>query len=44
VVESDNDGAAKGAVIIASEMADWTPGKQRGKAVPVKYIMPVKFK
>jgi len=44
VVEKDNDAAAKGAFIIANEMPDWTPGKQRGKTVPVKYIMPVEFK
>jgi beta-lactamase regulating signal transducer with metallopeptidase domain len=44
VVEKDNDGAAKGAVLIANGMKDWTPGKQRGKAVPVKYLLPVKFK
>jgi hypothetical protein len=44
VVEKDNEGAAKGAYIIANEMKDWTPGKQRGKAVPVKYLMPVEFK
>lgn len=44
VVESDNDEAAKGAVVLASEMPDWTPGKQRGKAVPVKYLLPVEFK
>ena len=44
VVEKDNDGAAKGAVLIANGMKDWTPGKKRGKAVPVKYLLPVKFK
>ncbi|WP_167617099.1 M56 family metallopeptidase [Maribellus sediminis] len=44
VVEQDNDGAAKGAYIIASEMPEWTPGKQRGKAVSVKYLLPVEFK
>jgi len=44
VVEKDNDGAAKGAVAIASEMPDWKPGYQRGKAVPVKYMLPVEFK
>jgi TonB family protein len=44
IVEKDNDDAAKGAVMIASEMPDWTPGKQRGKAVPVKYLLPVQFK
>ena len=25
-------------------MEDWTPGKQRGKAVRVKYLLPVEFK
>jgi TonB family protein len=44
IVEKDNDAAAKGAVMIVSEMPDWTPGKQRGKAVPVKYLLPVEFK
>ncbi len=44
IVEKDNDDAAKGAVMIASGMPDWTPGKQRGKSVPVKYLMPVEFK
>ncbi|MFV0592296.1 MAG: TonB family protein [Draconibacterium sp.] len=44
VVEKDNDGAAKGAVAIASSMQEWSPGKQRGKAVPVKYLLPVEFK
>ncbi len=44
IVEKDNDMAAKGAYIIAKEMADWTPGKQRGKPVPVKYLLPVEFK
>jgi beta-lactamase regulating signal transducer with metallopeptidase domain len=44
VVEQDNDGVAKGVVIIASEMQDWSPGKQRGKPVSVKYLLPVEFK
>ncbi len=44
IVEKDNDAVAQGAVMIASEMPGWTPGKQRGKAVPVKFIMPVEFK
>ncbi len=44
VVKSDNDAAAKGAVQIVSEMPDWTPGKQRGKPVPVKYMIPIEFK
>ncbi|MBT3386210.1 MAG: hypothetical protein HN778_10525 [Prolixibacteraceae bacterium] len=44
VVKKDNDGAAKGALLIAKEMQDWTPGKQRGKAVPVKFLLPLEFK
>jgi hypothetical protein len=44
VVEKDNDAAAKGAYTIANEMSDWEPGKQRGKAVPVKFMLPVEFK
>lgn len=44
VVEKDNDAAAKGAYVIANELEDWKPGKQRGKAVPVKYMLPVEFK
>jgi len=44
VVEKDNDGAAKGAVALVSGMPDWTPGKQRGKPVPVKFLLPVEFK
>jgi len=44
VVESDNDGAAKGAATIASSLPDWKPGKQRGKPVPVKYMIPIEFK
>jgi beta-lactamase regulating signal transducer with metallopeptidase domain len=44
VVKQDNDAAAKGAYTIANEMPDWEPGKQRGKAVPVKFMLPVEFK
>ncbi|WP_163322554.1 M56 family metallopeptidase [Draconibacterium mangrovi] len=44
IVEQDNDAAAKGAYAIASQLEDWKPGKQRGKAVPVKYMMHVEFK
>jgi TonB family protein len=44
IVEKDNDAVAKGAVMIATKMPGWTPGKQRGKAVPVKFMMPVEFK
>ena len=43
VVEKDNDEAAKCAVQIVSELQDWTPGKQRGKPVAVKYLLPMEF-
>jgi hypothetical protein len=43
IVEQDNDGVGKGAVTIISGMKDWSPGKQRGKSVPVKYLMPLEF-
>lgn len=43
VLETDNDEAAKSAVDIVSGMPDWSPGKQRGKAVPVNYIIPIEF-
>ena len=43
IVEQDNDGVGKGAVSIVSGMEDWYPGKQRGKSVPVKYLLPVEF-
>ena len=44
VVKKDNDAAAKGAYTIASQLEDWKPGKQRGKGVPVKFLLPVEFK
>ncbi|WP_346855856.1 M56 family metallopeptidase [uncultured Draconibacterium sp.] len=44
IVEQDNDAAAKGAYTIASQLEDWSPGKQRGKPVSVKYMLPVEFK
>jgi TonB family protein len=31
------------ALKVIREMPDWTPGKQRGKAVKVWYIMSIKF-
>jgi hypothetical protein len=43
VIEKDNEGVAKGAIQIVSEMPVWTPGKQRGKPVPVKFLLPLEF-
>jgi len=44
IISKDNELAAKGAVTIVENMETWTPGKQRNKAVPVHYILPVEFK
>jgi TonB family protein len=44
IIEAENETAGKAAASIVEKMPDWTPGKQRGKTVPVKYLMPVEFK
>jgi len=44
IVEQDNDEVGKAAASIVMNMKDWTPGKQRGKTVPVNYLLPVTFK
>lgn len=43
ILENDNELAGKGGASIVMKMEKWKPGKQRGKAVPVTYILPVKF-
>lgn len=43
LLEGNNKEAGLAAFEIVKNMPDWTPGKQHGKAVPVKYIMPVEF-
>jgi TonB family protein len=43
VAESDNEDVARAAVVIAQGMADWKPGMQRGKPVPVNYTLPIEF-
>ncbi len=43
VVESNATALNKEAERIVSEMQDWIPGKQRGKPVPVKYTIPIRF-
>lgn len=43
IIESDNDKTAKGAMTILENMKRWKPGKQRGKAVPVNFVLAVKF-
>ncbi len=43
VIKQDNDAVGKAAAKLVSEMPDWTPGKQRGKAVPVIFSLNVEF-
>lgn len=31
------------AIRIVESMPNWTPGKQRGKAVKVRYVLPIRF-
>jgi hypothetical protein len=43
IVEKDNDEIGKVAATIVMNMKDWKPGKQRGKPVPVKFLLPLEF-
>lgn len=43
IIEADNDLAGKSAASIVMNMKNWKPGSQRGKPVPVNYILPVEF-
>ncbi|HPT31104.1 MAG TPA: TonB family protein, partial [Prolixibacteraceae bacterium] len=43
VKSQDNDDVAKAAVKIVSGLKQWKPGKQRGKPVPVRYALELKF-
>jgi hypothetical protein len=43
IVEKDNDEIGKAAATIVMNMKDWKPGKQRGKPVPVKFLLPLEF-
>ncbi len=44
IVEKDSDQLGTAAAEIISELPLWKPGMQRGKAVPVKYLIAVEFK
>lgn len=44
VVKSVNPSLDKEAVRVISTMPNWKPGMQRGKAVRVKYTVPVNFR
>ena len=43
VLRSSYQGFDKPALKVITEMPDWTPGKQRGKAVKVWYVLSIKF-
>jgi len=43
VIQSSNSVFDASALKVFDTMPDWTPGKQRGKAVKVKFTVPVKF-
>lgn len=43
ILEKDNESAGKGAATILLNMEKWSPGKQRGKAVPVNFVLPFEF-
>ena len=43
VLQSDDASLNQEAERIVSEMPDWIPGKQRGRPVPVKYTVPIRF-
>jgi hypothetical protein len=43
IVEQDNEEIGKAAATFVMNMKDWKPGKQRGKPVPVKYLLPLEF-
>lgn len=44
ILEAENEMAGTFAATIVKKMPDWKPGSQRGKKVPVNYILPVEFK
>ena len=43
VLQLDEASLNQEAERIVSEMPDWIPGKQRGRPVPVKYTVPIRF-
>jgi len=44
VVRAVDPSLDKEAIRVIKSMPNWTPGKQRGKSVRVKYTLPVNFK
>jgi hypothetical protein len=44
IVENDNNELGKAAAEIITQLPSWKPGAQRGKPVPVKFLIAVEFK
>lgn len=44
VVRSLTDACDKEAIRVVKKMPTWIPGKQNGKAMPVRYSLPIKYK
>ena len=43
-LRSPNEDLTKEAIRVVSAMPNWIPGKQRGEAVRVRYVLPVTFR
>ena len=43
-LRSPNEDLTKEAIRVVSAMPKWIPGKQRGEAVRVRYVLPVTFR
>lgn len=43
VLRSIGGGCDEEAIRVVEKMPDWSPGKQRGKTVPVQYNLPIRF-
>jgi periplasmic protein TonB len=43
VVRGIGGGCDEEAIRVVKSMPDWSPGKHQGKAVPVRFTLPIKF-
>ena len=44
VIKDPGGGLGREAIRVIKTMPKWQPGKQRGRKVPVKFTLPVRFK
>ena len=44
IIDNDSEKIGKAAAEIIGKLPNWKPGKQRGRAVPVQYIIAIEFK